>query len=76
MSLISIWDLEILPGKKFSKNSLLSKRAIQILKKNKDVKIQDYEEVADNPLSFLLACHEALCESEKKMGNNNNPEGK
>lgn len=70
MSLISIWDVEMQKDQKISKQSILARRALQLLEKNnkitydKDAKIVDF-------LEFLLNCRVALRQYEKRLGNKN-----
>ena len=73
MSLLSMWDFEILPGKKLSKNSPILLRALELIQTRRQIKIEHYEEVID-PLELILTCREVMTEFEKR-GGNNNPKG-
>jgi len=69
-NLISIWDVEMQKDKKISKKSIIARRALQLLEKNnnmtydKDAKVVDFGE-------FILSCHLALKQYEKRLGNKN-----
>ncbi len=75
MSVVNMCDVEITPGNKMTKKSVIMKRAVQLMRQRRQFTIEEFEEVFD-PLELMLTCHEELQDKEKRMGNNNNPTGK
>ena len=69
-TLISIWDFEFLPNKKFSKEGGYIVEAIQRLKYLRQFHEENYEDVIELP-DLLLCCHRIAIEQEKWRKNTN-----
>jgi len=65
MSLVSMKEFEITPGKKITTRSPVVKRALQKMGVNRQFNTVDCETVID-PFEFLLACYDANNEYEQR----------
>jgi len=69
-TLISIWDFEFLPNKKFSKESVYFVEAIKRLQHFRKFHEENYEDVIELS-DVLLFCHQIATEQEKWRKNTN-----
>jgi len=69
-NLISIWDFEITPNKKFTKKSLYLQEALKRIKNRNQFKIQEHEDIID-PFELMLTLEEVSQDFNNKKGNDN-----
>ncbi|MHA1738165.1 MAG: hypothetical protein ACTSWD_06220 [Candidatus Heimdallarchaeota archaeon] len=65
MSLVSMTDVEITPGKKMTDKSVIVKRAIQLIRQRKQTTREEFEDVI-NPFELIVACYEVMGDYEKR----------